>query len=291
MGTVIRRAVPSDLLAVFKLVSSSPLTRLPLVARQRGFSPVWGGQEPYFGYLLEDEGEVVGFLGTLHTRREIQGKMEDLCELYSWYVRPKYRNQSINLLMPVLAQRRTKTIFVTPTLKAHGLLRQLGFQDLETSLLLFFPVPMGLRSVEIVTDPWRVPEHLDGEDLRIFNDHKDIHCLHMLLRERGRPGRPAVYAMVKTMRRRWFERFGRVLYTSDPERFAALLGSVCWRLCARHRWTFMAADARAFEGIRPSTYSKQIPRGIPTQFISTRLQASDILPLYSQPLLMGYPLH
>jgi GNAT superfamily N-acetyltransferase len=294
MGTVIRRAVPSDLLAVFKLVNKSPLNKLPLASRQRGFSPVWGGQEAYFGYLLEDEekGEVVGFLGTLHTRREVRGKLEDFCEIYSWYVRPAYRNQSINLLIPVVAQKRTRTIInFTPNPKVHELGRQFGFQDLETALLLFFPVPTRLRSVEIVTDPWRVAEHLTGKDLQIFNDHKDIRCLHVVLLERGNPGAAPVYVLIKPMHRRWFERFGRVLHTSDPARLAELLGAVCWRLCARYRWTFMGADARNFEGIEPSAVTKRIPREVPSQFLSTRLQASDIVPLYSQPLLMGYPLH
>jgi GNAT superfamily N-acetyltransferase len=292
MGTVIRRALASDTFAVFKLIRKAPLNRLPLAARQRGFFPVWGGQEPYFGYLIEDDGEVVGFLGTLHTRREIRGKMEDFCEIHSWYVKPEYRNQSINLLLPVLALKRTKTIInFTPTRKVHELGRQFGFQDLETALLLFYPVPTSLRRVEIVTNPWRVAEHLDGRDLQIFNDHKDVRCLHVVLLDRGNPGAAPVYAVIKAMRRRWYERFARVLYTNDPARFAALLGAVCWRLCARYRWTFMGGNARDFEGIETSAVTRRIPRGVPSQFISTRLQASDIEPLYSQPLLMGYPLH
>lgn len=292
MEAVVRRATRADLFSVFQLVRHSNLNDLPLAARQRGFFPVWGGQEPYSGYLLEDAGKVVGFLGTLHTRREVRGKLEDFCELHGWYVRKDYRNQSLHLLMPVIGQRRNKTIInFTPSQRVYDISRKFGFQDLETALLLLFPVPTGARRVEIVTDPWRVPDYLDGEDLRIFQDHKDVFCHHIVLLPRDEPRGAPVYLVMKTMRRRWFEHFGRVLHVSDRERLAALLGSVGWRLCARFHWVFMTANDRDFENIRLTVPSTRLPRDVPSQFLSSRLQASDITQLYSQPLLMGYPLH
>lgn len=278
--------------SVFQLVRKSNLHHLPLAARQRGFFPVWGGQEPYYGYLMEDAGEIVGCLGTLHTRREIRGQLEEFCELYGWYVQPEYRNQSLNLLMPVIGQRRHKTLVLfTASQPVYELCKKLGFKDLETAITLFFPLPTQARSVEIVTEPWRVPEYLQGVDLRIFHDHKDVACIHLVLLPRDEPGGAPIYALIKTMRRRWFENFGRVLYVNDPGRFAALLGSVCWRLCARFHWFFMAGSAHDFEGTRPTTCTQRMARPIPTQFLSNRVQAEDILPIYSQPLLMGYPLH
>lgn len=292
MGTVVRRAVQSDVFSVYQLIRNSNLHQLPIAARQRGFAPLWGGQEPYYGFVLEDDGKIVGFLGTLHTRREIRGKLEDFCEIHAWYVKRDYRNQSLNLLMPVMALRRTKTIInFTPTPRVYEIGRKFGFQDLETKILLFFPLPTRLQRVEIVTDPWRVADYLSGEDLRIFHDHKDVPCFHVVLLPKDDPGGSPIYAVMKTMDRRWFEHFGRVLYVNDPARFAGLLGAVCWRLCARFRWYFMAADARVFEGLQPTVPSREITRGAPSQFLSTRLAASDITPLYSQPLLMGYPLH
>lgn len=290
METVVRRALRSDLFAVFQLIRTSPLNKRPLADRQRGFFPVWGGQEPYYGYVLEDDGKIVGFLGTLHTRREIRGKVEDICEIHSWFVKREYRNQSLNLFMPVIAMSRKKTIInFTPTKKVYEIGRKFGFKDLETALCLFFPVPTRMRAVRMVTDPWLVPQLLTGEDLRIFNDHKDIRCIHLVLLDS--PDGDPLYAVMKPMRRHWYENFGRVLYVNDPLRFATLLGAVCWRLCARYRWYFMAADARDFAGARPTVPTKRIAREVPSQFVSKSLEAADIRPLYSQPLLMGYPLH
>src|SRR5437588_11760589 len=128
---------------------------------------------------MEDAGEIVGCLGTLHTRREIRGQLEEFCEIYGWYVKSGYRNQSLHLLMPVIGQRRDKTLVLfTASRPVYELCKKFGFQDLETALTLFFPLPTAARPVEIVTEPWRVADYLEGADLRIFHDHKDVSCIH-----------------------------------------------------------------------------------------------------------------
>jgi hypothetical protein len=289
-GSVTRRAVRADLFAVYKLLNPA-LNRVPFFGRQRGFWPVWGCEEPY-GYLVEDAGEVVGFLGTLNTRREVRGKLESFCEIHSWYVKDEYRNQSMNLLLPVIAQKRTKTIInFTPTPPVYEMGAKLGFKDLETAFVAFYPWPMQAGKAKIVTEPWLIPGFLQGEDLRIFNDHKDITCHHIVLLPEDDAGGVPLYAVIKTLHRRWFEPFGRLIYVNDRPRFSDLLGRVCWRLCAKFKWLAIVANADHFKDLKPRVISQVDRRDVSSQFISSRLEPSDINQLYSQPLLMGYPLH
>jgi hypothetical protein len=153
------------------------------------------------------------------------------------------------------------------------------------------PLPLGTRRIKITTSPWLVSDFLNGNDLQIFNDHKDIHCIHMAIVPENEPGERPIYAVMKTMRRRWFERYGRLFYINDPGRFAKLADSICWRLCAKYRWHFIAANERDFETTPPTAYTKLLPRTVPSQFLSANLRASDITPLYSVPLLEGYQVH
>jgi hypothetical protein len=290
MASVTRKAVRADVFAVHKLLNPA-LNRVPLTGRQRGFWPVWGCEEPY-GYLVEDEGEVVGFLGTLFTRREVRGKLLSFCEIHSWLVREEYRNQSMNLLLPVIAQKRTKTIInFTPTPSVYEMGAKLGFKDLETSFVAFYPWPIQVSPVKIITDACQIPEFLQGEDLRIFHDHKDIYCNHIVLLPQDDPGALPLYAIIKTMHRGRFEPFGRLIYVNNRPRLAGLLRRVCWRLCAKFRWLAIVANADEFKDLKPRVYSQVSKREVSSQFLSSSLEPSDINQLYSQPLLMGYPLH
>ena len=290
MGSIVRRAVRADVFAVYRLLNPA-LNRVPLPGRQRGFAPVWGCEEPY-GYLIEDNGNIVGFLGTLFTRREVRGKMEGFCEIHSWLVQDEYRNQSMNLLLPVIAQKRTRTIInFTPTPPVYDLGAKLGFKDLETSFTAFYQWPIQTSPVEIISDTSQVPEFLKGDDLRIFHDHKDIFCHHIVLLPKEDPGAPPLYAIIKTMHRRRYEPFGRLIYVNDRPRFAGLLRRICWRLCSRFRWLAVVANSDDFRDLKTSVYSETSRRDVSSQFISSSLAPSDINQLYSQPLLMGYPLH
>jgi hypothetical protein len=293
MSTNIRRAVSSDMFPVYKLLSRSTLNNrgLPLAARRRLFTNVWGGDQPYYGYLLEDDGKVAGFLGTLFSARTIDGKSEKFCEIHSWYVEDAYRNSSLNLFMPILSLRRSHTIInYTPTESVYEIGRKFGFGDLEENLVLLYPVPTSLAGVRMISRKWQVPDYLGSEDLAIFHDHEDVACHHLVFLDPTGDARP-LYAVMKTMRRSWYEPFGRLLYTNDYERFAWLSGALCWRLCLMFRWQCIVSDARRFENLTPTARTRRIKRDIPSQFHSKTLAAQDIFPLYSQPLLQGYPLH
>ena len=296
MAVQIRRAVESDMFGVYKLLRGSTLNArgLPLDARRRMFQPLWGGDEGYYGYLMEDGGaagqgrEVIGFLGTLFTTREIGGRREDFCEIHSWYVRDSHRDESLNLLLPVIGMRKRTVVNHTPTQTVYDISARFGFKDLETGVVAFYPIPATLRRPDIAAGGWRVPDRLDAASLKAYADHRDVRCLHVVIDD---PMGPPVYALFKTVRRRWFEPFGRLIHTSDPAAFARLAGGVVWRLCLKNRWQAVIANQLVFEGLEVPGVVRKVPREVPSQFRSKTLEAKDLDQLCSQPLLQGYRLH
>jgi hypothetical protein len=294
MPTMIRRAVGADMFKVYKLLRKSTLNNraLPLASRQRAFNPPWSSTEDYYGYLIEDSKAIVGFLGTMFTQRDIGGRSEEFCEIHSWYVQQEYRNQSLELLIRVLGEQRTKTIVnLTPTKTVYDLSRTLGFKDLESSIQLFYPVPVCCRNVCISTEPWFIADMISGASLKVFLDHINVPCIHLVLSTNEEGFSPPLYLMMKSMRRGRLQRFGRLLYVSDPARFAHLAGRICWRLCLKYGWLFIAGNSADFDGLEASTFTARVPREIPSQFLSKRVTGQDIGQLYSQPLLLGYKLH
>jgi hypothetical protein len=292
MSAVVRRAVPADMYSVYRLLCRSTLNNrsLPLAARRRLFTPVWGGDQSYFGYLMEDAGDIVGFLGTLFTSRTIRGRQEPFCEIHSWYVHDTHRNNSLDLFMPILGLRRAYTIInYTPTETVHRIGKKFGFEDIETELRVFYPVPVALTALRILGRKWDIGDYLDPESLAIFQDHCDVFCHHLVVLD---PSEPApLYLLMKSMRRKWYEPFGRLLYASDFDHFARIAGALSWRLCVKFGWQCIVSDARWFIDNRPSGVTRVIKREVPSQFFSTKVSRDEFYPLYSQPLLQGYRLH
>ncbi|WP_157450223.1 hypothetical protein [Bradyrhizobium sp. ARR65] len=292
MGASVRRAVAADMYAVYRLLCRSTLNNrwLPLAARRRLFSPVWGGDQSYFGYLMENGGEVVGFLGTLFTLRTIRGRQEPFCEIHSWYVDDIHRNNSLDLLMPVLGLRRTHTLVnYTPTEAVHQIGKKFGFEDLETELRVFYPVPTATTNLRVLRRKWEIGGYLDPENLAIFQDHCDVFCHHLVILDRS--GSVPLYLLMKSMRRKWYEPFGRLLYASDFKHFARIAGALAWRLCIRFGWQCIVSDERWFSGTGPSGFTRVVRREVPSQFYSTKIGRDELCPVYSQPLLQGYRLH
>src|SRR5579863_502257 len=68
------------------------------------FSYPWLADKPGMGYILEEDGQIVGFLGAIYSCRRVSGRMERFCNLTNWCVLPEYRNESLKLLFAVLGQ-------------------------------------------------------------------------------------------------------------------------------------------------------------------------------------------
>src|SRR5438132_1360038 len=55
-----------------------------------------------FGFVLVDDDEVVGYIGTICSRRVIGGRQEKFCNVTSWVTDKNHRQQAIMLLTPML---------------------------------------------------------------------------------------------------------------------------------------------------------------------------------------------
>ncbi len=145
------------------------------------FHPIWVNQRQEFGYLLEDHGEVVGFLGTLYSNRSISGKQQEFCNLTSWIVKPEYRSESLSLLFPLISSQDLTLTNFTASNRVINVLLKLGFRSLEDHYRMVLPFPFASGALQIITDPGKIEEKLTGTDSAIFHDHKTLHCRHVLM--------------------------------------------------------------------------------------------------------------
>ena len=57
------------------------------------------------GYILMKDKNVVGFLGTIFSRRPIKEKIIDHCYLHSWVVFERYRLAAFKLILPIIKKK------------------------------------------------------------------------------------------------------------------------------------------------------------------------------------------
>lgn len=189
------------------------------------------------GWALFDGDEVVGFLGAIYSLRGD----DRFCNLTAWAVKKRHRAASLELLLPMLELRDHTLLNLSPDPFTLSVFRRMGFRDLDDRIVLVPPVlpqraPDGFAEV---TDPARIAELLTPEDRRIFEDHRNYACTHLLFAGADR------YSYVVGAKTR-FRSFPTtyIYYRSDPELFRALAGPMQRAFRRLHGTFFSVVDAR-----------------------------------------------
>jgi len=177
----IRKATPNDFDYVYPLFSGFHEPRPSKEEFQQLFVPRWGSDESYVGFILEENGEALGYLGTLFSVREINGRMEKFCNLYTWIIKGEYRTEGLLLLFHVL---RTKDMTVTNFTgnRVAPILMKFGFKTIDTTLKIILPLPALSNSCELIFDPARIAPLLDAHDRRVFDDHRGFKYPFVLIK-------------------------------------------------------------------------------------------------------------
>lgn len=129
------------------------------------------------GYILiENERNIVGFLGTIFSKRKINEMSVEHCYLHSWVVIERCRLQAFKLILPIL----NKNIFIStysPIKSLEGLYKKLEFEEnyFYSKIILSFPF-FNLKKIKInkSENASISQEYLSSQDKKILNDHNLI---------------------------------------------------------------------------------------------------------------------
>jgi hypothetical protein len=216
--------------------------------RRMLFQYPWKTEAESRGYVLFDDAKVAGFLGTIFSTRELDGKTERFCHLSSWIVLPSYRSRSLSLLAAVAGLDGHTIVSSTPSPTSQPFFTRLGHRTLEDRVLLLPPLASaselrGLWRASMTTDEKEVQAGLSGETRRCFEDHRGSLGAHVLLRRGGR----SCWATATLKRRRGF-RFAVVRHISDRQLFWDCLPLAKLGFLKALRAPALAVDSRFAEG-------------------------------------------
>jgi hypothetical protein len=277
--TSIRKAYADDFEAVYPLFLGFREPR-PSKETFRGlFVRRWEGQEDHFGYILEDGGRAVGFLGALSCVRTIDGRPEKFCNLCCWVVEPEYRAQSLSLVFALLKDH-PGTVTDFTGVKVAPILKPFGFRpvDERTHILLPLPrpAPPGCRC-QVQTTPEAIAKRLDARDRRIFDDHRNLHYPFILLDA----GDEYSLLMVKNVRRKRLP-VAEAHFLGHPDVFLRHIPHLLPGLCLRLRAVGLMVDEHYLKGKKLPAATLTLPQRFQRLFRSTTVPAEAMDTLYSE---------
>ncbi len=243
------------------------------------FKADWDDNENYFGYVMYDCENAVGFLGLLFSQRTLNDNLIKFCNVTSWVVKKKYRGKSLHLFFPVLELGNHTITVLTCNSGTHAIMKKLGFVNLETGQRIIFPLPISLNfksSTKIIFNLLEIEKKLEGETLKLFNDHRNLNCFHVMI---CGPEGECYLIGSRTIKKNI--PLVHIHYISDHRFFSSHINLLSGRICWRMKAFGILVDERQLHGetIFPSIYFS-LPH--PRVYKSDTLKSADIDLLYSE---------
>jgi hypothetical protein len=179
----------SDLLAFCQFLTEHLSSSRSAEQWAQTFQQNWGVTKPNNGFLIRDQGRIVGGIGAIYAERIIRGQPERFCNITSWCVLEAYRAQSMRLAMAVVSQPGFHFTDLTPTEVVSKTLQFLKFKPMNERHAVWpnLPWPFSrLCGVRVITDLDSIEEALSPADAKVFHDHRHLPWLRHLAV--GRPG-------------------------------------------------------------------------------------------------------
>ena len=147
--------------------------RVAAKAWAKGIGVQWVPDAPNHGFMLVEDGTVVGANIAFYSEREINGLRERFCNLGALCVTDSRRAHAIRLVRAILRQPGYHFTDFSPSGNVIELNRRLGFRSLDNSTALQINWPVVPKpSVGLITDEVEIEHRLSGRDLQIFRDHR-----------------------------------------------------------------------------------------------------------------------
>ncbi|WP_295005692.1 hypothetical protein [uncultured Dechloromonas sp.] len=240
-----------------------------------GLKTAWAGGRPNYGFLMKDDGKVVGGIGAYYAERLIRGKVEKFCNITSWCVLDSHRKFSMQLAMHVVKQEGYHFTDFSPTKVVAGVLQFLKFSPLEEAVAVIPNLPLPSFSGRVIDDPVQIEKLLDTAQLAIWRDHVQFPWLKHLVF--GRPGQWC-YLVYKKGSFKGFPS-ARIIYVGDSGIFGQYCSALTWYFFRRGVLSTHVEQRM----LKTLPRLARVRTGFnPKQYLSASLSASDIDYLYSE---------
>jgi hypothetical protein len=211
----------------------------------------------------------------------IGGKRYSFCNLGTWIVEPEFRSKSMNIFFPFMKLQNITLSSFTANPRFIPILEGFKFISLEEQIYFLPPSISFDRKIQVLMDKENIFEELSGESLRIFIDHKDLSCDHIVL---DTP-RGLCYLVFNPTRKKSLP-VAYLNYVSDLDIFLTYIHSASSRICSRLGAAALMIGAHTLKG-KTLKGCLQVERKFKLWFRSEELNSFDVDTLYSEYQVLG----
>ena len=191
------------------------------------FQHPWASDRPNHGFMLLDQGTIVGGIGAIYSEQTIEGKAERFCNITSWCVLDAYRTHSMRLAIAICEQEGYHFTDFTPTEVVGGVLQFLKFKPLDERVIILpnWPGLGGGAKIDLLIDQNEIEAALTADELRVYRDHRELPWLnHWVV------GEPGAYCYLQFKSNSWKNLpCATILYSSDAQLFSRY-----WSIISHH---------------------------------------------------------
>ena len=276
---IVRKAVALDFEKTYPLFAKFKNYRLLKEDWQQLFTDHWKSNEGYIGYVLEDRERIIGFLGFMFSSRVLNDKQEKFCNLTTWVVDERFRNESLYLIIPVLKLTDYTLTIHSASKATYAAFKKLGFHDLESHFRIIPPllsINMLFDSCQVEVNGKYLNEILKGDSLQAYKSHQLFRCFHVYVR--------SPLGNCYLIGARVFKKnlpFAQIYYISDSKVFAKFASRISSIICLKNKTFAILVDERFLEG-NSILQSYKCSLSNPRMYKSNSLERQDLDLLYSE---------
>jgi hypothetical protein len=196
---------------------------------------------PKYGYVIDDNGSIVGVVLLIFTAVGVNGTPEIRCNVSSWHVEPAYRGYGSILSMRAVRRQNTTFFNVSPAPHTRTILEKQGFVQFAAGRTLAVPAlnrPLPGVRVRAVEPSVRCGPDLDQAELDVLRHHMNYGCLSLICQD-NTERYPFVFG---TQLRFGFVPVAHLVYCRQLEDFIRFAGSI-GRFLAQRGYAFVIFDS------------------------------------------------
>lgn len=188
------------------------------------------------GYILMKDKNIVGFLGTIFSKRPIKEKIIDHCYLHSWIVLERHRLEAFKLILPIIK----KNIFIStysPIKSLMGLYKKLGFEESQffsKFVLSFSFLRLKTYNLNYSDDISFFEKFLSKKDRLVLRDHISTDTKKLFIYF-NKDVHDNIFIIVKRKTKKLIFSILELMYISDFKKFRSNEKQIGYELLRRFK--------------------------------------------------------